>query len=64
MSSITTIRADKGTVDQLKKFRLFDQEPLETVIQRLMKAADRNTLVKQVADEIETRMKKNKVKVV
>lgn len=64
MSSITTIRADKGTVDQLKKFRLFDQEPLETVIQRLMKAADRNTLVKQVADEIEARMKKNNVKVV
>ena len=52
---ITTIRAQQKTVEKLKKFRLIDQEPLDTVLQRLMNAVDPKLLIRGIKNELKQR---------
>ena len=56
-----TVRLDTNTRERLKQFRLTDDESIDTTLSRILNAVNRPALIKQVADEVEERLKKNSV---
>lgn len=64
MHDWVTVRLERDTLYRLKEFKLVDEETVENTLSRILKAIDHELLVKQVADEVEKRLKKNNVKTV